>query len=59
MIQTFIRCSWILLALASGARAFDLVDTHPGSPEFKQRFYGSFGINGAIEPTLFAGSPAV
>ena len=45
----------ILLSLSGTAHAspsFDLVDTHPNSPEFKQRFYGSFGINSAIEPIL-------
>ena len=35
-------------------QAWDLVDTHPDSPEFKQRFLGTYGINSAIEPTLKA-----
>lgn len=30
------------------------MDTHPDSPEFKQRFLGTYGINSAIEPTLTA-----
>lgn len=33
-------------------QAWELVDTHPESPEFKQRFLGTYGMNAAIEPTL-------
>lgn len=42
----------LLAATLQASPTFDLVDTNPGSPEFKQRFYGSFGINSAIEPKL-------
>lgn len=48
IISVFLLFTGSLLA----SPTFDLVDTNPGSPEFKQRFYGSFGINSAIEPKL-------
>ena len=57
LVQTFIMTRIIsaLLLIAGSLLAsptFELVDTNPGSPEFKQRFFGSFGVNGDIEPTL-------
>ena len=52
MKRHFYSTLLLLFALTSTAQTFDLVDTNPGSAEFKQRFYGSFGINGEIEPTL-------
>ncbi len=42
----------LLSGVAHASPSFDLVDTNPNSAEFKQRFYGSFGINSAIEPIL-------
>ncbi|MEM7792562.1 MAG: tetratricopeptide repeat protein [Verrucomicrobiota bacterium] len=45
-------CLTALAIFGSTTYAFELVDTNPGSPEFKKRFYGSFGINSAIEPSL-------
>jgi tetratricopeptide (TPR) repeat protein len=49
----FISC--LLLVFGNiRLQAWDLVDTHPDSPEFKQRFLGTYGINSAIEPTLKA-----
>ena len=42
----------LLSGTAHASPSFDLVDTNPSSAEFKQRFYGSFGINSAIEPIL-------
>ena len=52
MIRFLILLSLSLSGTAHASPSFDLVDTHPNSPEFKQRFYGSFGINSAIEPIL-------
>jgi len=52
MIRHILLLSASLSLLAQASPGFDLVDTHPGSPEFKQRFLGSFGINSAIEPKL-------
>ena len=46
-----ITCLFICLGFPS-LQAWELVDTHPESPEFKQRFLGTYGINAAIEPTL-------
>ena len=52
MLRKRLLFSVLLAHLACASPSFELVDTHPGSPEFKQRFYGSFGINSAIEPKL-------
>lgn len=49
----FFSCLLIVFGNAR-LQAWDLVDTHPDSPEFKQRFLGTYGINSAIEPTLTA-----
>ncbi|MGC6423980.1 MAG: tetratricopeptide repeat protein [Lentimonas sp.] len=38
--------------LSTRAETFALVDTGPGSPDFRKRFMGSFGINSAIEPQI-------
>lgn len=52
MKRTLTTLTFLLAALLSAEASFQLVDTNPGSPEFKKRFYGSFGINGDIEPKL-------
>ena len=52
MIRNILILVSTLIISLHASPTFDLVDTNPGSPEFKQRFYGSFGINSAIEPKL-------
>ncbi len=52
MIRNILIITSTLVVSLHASPTFDLVDTNPGSPEFKQRFYGSFGINSAIEPKL-------
>lgn len=42
----------LIVSVAARLSAWELVDTHPESPEFKQRFLGTYGINAAIEPKL-------
>lgn len=39
-------------SVCCASNTFLLTDTNPNSPEFRARFFGSYGINSAIEPTL-------
>lgn len=50
--SVILSCFVCLYTLAPASATFALVDTNPGSNEYKKRFMGSFGINGAIEPTI-------
>ena len=50
--SVILSCFVCLYTLAPASATFALVDTNPGSDEYKKRFMGSFGINGAIEPTI-------
>ena len=52
MIRHIPLLSLLLFGITQASPGFDLVDTNPGSPEFKKRFYGSFGIHSEIEPKL-------
>lgn len=52
MIRHILLLTLLLFGITQASLGFDLVDTHPGSPEFKKRFYGSFGIHSEIEPKL-------
>ena len=50
----FYLVCFLICAGFTQLKAWELVDTHPDSAHFKQRFLGSYGINSAIEPKLSA-----
>ncbi len=55
MKKTFL-CSFFLAATTAAlcAAPFPLADSDPDSPEFRNRFLASYGVNEAIEPKLTA-----
>jgi len=44
--------SLFIAATVTGAEPFPLSDSDPESPEFRRRFFASYGVNEAIDPKL-------